>query len=160
MKVFRFLFVVILLGFAATMARADGIDPKITIGGGGSCAAQSLTSTTQSFTGLTTGCQIDFTNNIGGGDEFEELGTTLFKIVVNVTSGFTGQLSCAALEGSIFTTNVEASTSTACVFDTTNGEIGFAPTAVLSLQFDNDPTNPNGGNFANNSVDNVRPRAS
>src|SRR5215475_14791009 len=84
MKAFRLLFVIIILGFAATMARADGIDPKITIGGGGSCAAQSLTSTTQSFTGLTTGCQIDFTNNIGGDDDddFDDLGTTLFKIVV------------------------------------------------------------------------------
>jgi len=148
MKAFRLLFVVILLGFAATMARADGIDPKITIGGGGSCAAQSLTSETQSFTGLSTGCQIDFTNNIGNDDEFEELGVTLFKIVVNVTSGFTGTLSCGTFAGTIFVVDTEASTATSCTFLAPNG---FAPGNTLSLQFDNDPNG--GGGFNNNSVD-------
>src|SRR5215470_15111628 len=145
MKAYRLLFVMVVLGFAATLARADGVDPKITIGGGGSCAAQSLTSTTQSFTGLSTGCQIDFTNNIGGGDEFEleDFGTTLFKIVVNVTSGFTGTLSCGTFEGSIFIVDTEATTATSCTFLAPNG---FAPGAVLSLQFDNDPGGAGGFN--------------
>jgi hypothetical protein len=145
MKAFRFLFVMALLGFAVTIARADTVDPKITIGGGGSCAGNSLTSTTQSFTGLSTGCQIDFTNNIGSDDEF---GVTLFKIVVNVTSGFTGALSCGTFEGSIFTVDLEASTANSCTFVT---DTGFASGNVLSLEFDNDPSG--GGGFNNNSVD-------
>ena len=145
MKAFRYLLVILVAAFAVSIARADGVDPKITIGGGGSCAAQSLTSETQSFTGLSTGCQIDFTNNISDDSEF---GVTLFKIVVNVTSGFTGTLSCGTFEGSIFVVDTEATTATSCTFLAPNG---FASGNTLSLQFDNDPSG--GGGYNNNSVD-------
>jgi PEP-CTERM motif len=146
MKAYRLLLLVLIGGFAATIARADGVDPKITIGGGGSCDARSLESETQSFTNLSTGCQIDFSNNIFDG----EFGVTLFKLVVNVTSGFTGTLSCAALEGSIFTVDSEATTANSCTYVTDTGfHNGDAP---ISLQFDNDPNG--GGGFTGACTDN------
>src|SRR5215470_12167296 len=134
MKAFRLLFVVMLLGFAATMARADVIDPQITVGGGGSCASQSLTGLTESFTGLTTGCMIDFTNNISG--------TTLFEIVVNITSPFIGPLSCIIGSGSPFT-NGFVSSPTSCTFtapvDDDDDHVvdgGLPPGGIFSLTFD------------------------
>ena len=145
MKALRYLLVILVAAFAVSIARADTVDPKITIGGGGSCAAQSLTSETQSFSNLSTGCQIDFTNNIGAEDE---LGVTLLKIVVNVTSGFTGTLSCGAFEGSIFVVDTEATTATSCTFLAPNG---FAPGNTISLQFDNDPNG--GGGFTGACTD-------
>src|ERR1051325_9878959 len=155
MKMTRFLLIALVLGFAAVAAKADGVDPRITIGGGGSCEGFSLTSLTQAFTDLPVGCQIDFTNNIpneNDDNQFNELdesgGVTLFKLVVNVASGFTGTLSCAQFEGSIFTVDTEASTATSCTFLAPNG---FAPGNTLSLQFDNDPNGA--GGFNNNSVD-------
>ncbi len=148
MKAYGLLLLVLIGGFAATIARADGVDPKITIGGGGSCDARSITSETQSFTNLSTGCQIDFSNDISSGDD--EFGVTLFKLVVNVTSGFTGTLSCAASEGSIFTVDSEATTASSCTFVTETGfHNGGAP---ISLQFDNDPNG--GGGFTGACTDN------
>ena len=145
MSLTRWLLIVLVLGFAGAVAKADtAVDPKITIGGGGSCDSHSLTSETQSFTDLSTGCPIDFTNNIPDG----EFGDTLFKIVVNVTSAFTGTLSCGALEGSIFFVDSEATTATSCTF---LSEGGFGQGQTMSLQFDNDPNG--GGGFNNNSVD-------
>lgn len=138
MKAFRLLMLVLVAGFAATIARADVVDPQITIGGGGSCAAQSLTSLTQSFTGLTTGCMIDFTNNIPNG-EFG--GITLFQIVVNITSPFDGPLSCIIGTGSPFTLGF-VSSPTSCTFTVpveTELELeggGLPPNGVFSLTFD------------------------
>jgi PEP-CTERM motif len=148
MKMARFLLIALVVGFAAVAAKADGVDPKITIGGGGSCDARSITSETQSFTNLSTGCQIDFSNDISSGDN--EFGVTLWKLVVNVTSGFTGTLSCAALEGSIFTVDSEATTANSCTYVTDSGfHNGGAP---ISLQFDNDPAG--GGGFTGACTDN------
>lgn len=145
MKAFRLLLLVLVAGFAATMVRADGVDPRITIGGGGSCDARSITLLTQTFDNLSTGCQIDFSNDIPGG----EFGVPLFKLVVNVTSGFTGTLSCAALEGSIFTVDTEASTATSCTFVTSTGF--FHGDLPISLEFDNDPNG--GGGFTGACTD-------
>ena len=151
MKAFRLLFVIIILGFAATMVRADGIDPKITIGGGGSCSENSLTSLTQSFTGLATGCLNDITNNTG---------QTLFEVVVNVTSAFTGQLSCAIGSNSPFTSFVQTSATSCTFFVPTDDELeefsgglpsGQGSVSTFSLTFDNDPGGA--GGFNNNSVD-------
>jgi len=74
-------------------AKANVVDPKIALGPTGSCVSTENnplqeTSLTQSFTGLQTGCINDFQNEIGGG-------VTLDKLVVNVTSPFTGTISCA-----------------------------------------------------------------
>lgn len=145
MKAYRLLLLVLIAGFAATIARADGVDPRITIGGGGSCDSRSITSETQSFTNLSTGCQIDFSNQIFDG----EFGVTLFKLVVNVTSGFIGTLSCGAFEGSIFTVDQEATTANSCTFVTDTGFHNDG--APISLQFDNDPTG--GGGFTGACTD-------
>jgi PEP-CTERM motif len=140
MKIARFFLIALVLGFAAVAAKADGVDPKITIGGGGSCDARTLESETQSFTNLSTGCQIDFSN---------QTDVTLFKLVVNVTSGFIGTLSCAALEGSIFTVDSEATTANSCTYVSETGfHNGGKP---ISLQFDNDPTG--GGGFTGACTD-------
>ena|ERR1700676_127761 len=73
--------------------KADVVDPKIALGPTGSCASTENnplqeTSLTQSFTGLQTGCINDFQDEIG-----REV--TLHKLVVNITSPFTGTISCA-----------------------------------------------------------------
>ena len=141
MRVTRWFLVLLVIGLAATVANADPVDPKITIGGGGSCQSFSLDSLTQSFTGLQTGCLIDFTNNIGSGDDEE--GTFLTQIVVNVTSGFDGPLSCEIGEGSPFNTAV-LSSATSCTFSfVSNPELfsllttgGVGPGGVFSLTFD------------------------
>src|SRR5262249_20202926 len=153
MKAFRLLFAVMLLGFAGTIARADAVDPRITIGGGGSCSENSLGALTQSFTGLATGCLNDFTNNTG---------FTLFEVVVNVTSGFTGQLSCAIGSGSPFTLFTQTATSCTFFVPSDDDELEFLESlgglpsgqgklSTFSLTFDNDPNG--GGGFNNNSVD-------
>lgn len=140
MRVTRWLLILLVIGFASVVAKADtAVDPKITIGGGGSCAAQSLTSETQSFSGLTTGCLIDFTNNISNDDE----GETLFQLVVNVTSPFEGPLSCDIAEGSPFN-NGFASSATSCTFNNIILEsfvssfdaTGWGPGQTISLTFD------------------------
>lgn len=141
MKFARLLIILLVVGFAAVAAKADVVDPKITIGGGGSCDAQSLTSLTQSFSGLTTGCLIDFTNNVSNDDEEE--GITLFQIVVNVTSAFEGPLSCEVGEGSPFN-NGFVSSATSCTFNSIVPDFffnelitsGLGPGKTFSLTFD------------------------
>ncbi len=146
MKAFRLLFVVILVGFAATIARADTVDPKITIGGGGSCSSINLTSFTQAANGLDTSCTTDFVNQITSDDE----GVTLTQIVVNVTSAFDGILSCATAADSPFFGETTGTNS--CTFfvqtifletallDTTSctPNSGLAPGCKFGLTFDNE----------------------
>lgn len=88
MKFSRFLVVAAIL--AVAMAVAGGaaqaqtlVDPKIVLGGTGSCAQESMTSETQSFESIPTGCEVDFTNNINS----ENGGQTLFSLVVTVAGG-------------------------------------------------------------------------
>lgn len=98
MRILRIFLPVCLLLIGASAAFADGTppDPRTTMGGGGSCSGPfSETALTQSFTGLQTGCIIDFTNNISVGPTPIDLTT----LVVNVTSAFTGTLSCAVVTG-------------------------------------------------------------
>src|SRR5215475_9197227 len=136
MKSLRLLIPVLVLGFAATIARADLVDPKITIGGGGSCALQSLTDLTQSFGAIDTSCTTDFQNNITNDDE----GVTLDHIVVNVTSAFSGPLSCVADESSPFQV-ATVSSATSCTFTAVvpiEGPFGLGPGNIFSLTFDNE----------------------
>jgi len=142
MRVTRWFLVLLVVGFAAAVASADPVDPKITIGGGGSCQSFSITSLTQSFTGLQTGCLIDFQNNIGlDDDEFEE-GVTLNQLVVNVTSPFDGPLTCEIGEGSPFNNGVTSS-PTSCTFNniiitllSSLTQNGVGPGQIFSLTFD------------------------
>ena len=95
MRILRLFLPVCLLLIGTSAALADGApDPKITMGGKGSCTDSPFIedSLTQSFIGLQTGCVNDFTNSIPS-DEFES-GITLDHLVVNVTSPFTGAISC------------------------------------------------------------------
>lgn len=136
MKSFRLLLLILVVGFAATIARADLVDPKITIGGGGSCALQSVDSLTQSFGGIDTSCTTDFQNNITNDDE----SVTLDHIVVNVTSAFSGPLSCVADETSPFQ-NAVVSSPTSCTFSAIvpiEGPFGLEPGGIFSLTFDNE----------------------
>ena len=135
----RWLLVLILLGLSSTAALADGVpDPKATMGGGGTCAGTetfSETSFTQSFTGLQIGCENDFQNNIlVGGD-----GVTLNMLVVNITSAFTGTLTCAIFEGSPLSGFTPTGSSpTSCTYSRLEGDPGIGSGAIYSLQFDND----------------------
>jgi|SRR5215475_1422703 len=143
MRLTRWLLIVLVLGFAGAVAKADtAVDPKITIGGGGSCQSFSIDSLTQSFTGLQTGCLIDFQNNIGSDDDEFEEGVTLNQIVVNVTSPFDGPLSCEIGEGSPFNNGV-VSSPTSCTFNniiitllSSLTQNGVGPGQVFSLTFD------------------------
>jgi len=90
MKFSRFLLVAAILTVACTVvggvAQAQSlVDPKIVLGGTGSCAATEdnplqQTSLTQTFTGLETGCKNDFQNSL----DSEQ---TLFTLVVTVAGG-------------------------------------------------------------------------
>jgi hypothetical protein len=87
MKKFCYLFALLALAtFSVSSASANPIDPKVGLGGGGSCASFSQTSL--SFTtSVPTGCIVDFTNNIPG--------LTMTNLIVTINSAFTGVLSCA-----------------------------------------------------------------
>jgi len=66
-------------------ASANPIDPKVGLGGGGSCASFNQSASQMTLT-VPTGCIVDFTNNI--------FGTTLDWLVVTINTPFTGPLSC------------------------------------------------------------------
>lgn len=91
MKTLGFVVVLVLaLSFAsAAQATPAPIDPKIGLGGGGSCASLSQDTSEQTYT-LTSaelGCIVDFTNNIPN--------TTLTFLTVTINTAFSGALSCA-----------------------------------------------------------------
>jgi hypothetical protein len=96
MKITRLVLPACILLLAAGGALADSHDPKIVMGGGGSCQSFIETSLTQTFTGVETASApdcpsglVDFTNEINDGT------VTLDLLVVNVDTPFTGVLSCA-----------------------------------------------------------------
>jgi len=134
MKPLRFFLSACLLLMGASAAFADAVppDPKITMGGGGSCQNFSETSLTQTFIGVQTGCLVDFTNNITSND----VGVTLHTLVVNVLTPFSNAISCALGPGSplnSFTPN--GSSPTSCTFfDVTPTSI--TPGLTYSLTFE------------------------
>jgi hypothetical protein len=77
-----------LLALSAVFAsgvNANPIDPKVGLGGGGSCASFSTSSLELTIT-VPTGCIVDFTNNI---PNFE-----MTNLIVTINTAFTGALSC------------------------------------------------------------------
>ena len=68
MKIMRLLLPAFILLVAATTAFADSYDPRVKMGGGGSCGSEFITSVTETFTITPSeiGCPVDFTNCIGG----------------------------------------------------------------------------------------------
>jgi PEP-CTERM motif len=90
MKKLSYLFVLCaLIVLCARVTQATPVDPKIGLGGGGSCASFSQNTSSQSFTlgAGQLGCIVDFTNNIPG--------ATLTFLTVTVNTPFAGLLSCA-----------------------------------------------------------------
>jgi hypothetical protein len=147
MKVLRIILPVALFLTCVNLAFADGApDPRITLGGGGSCASFDQTSLTQSFHITTLGCLVDFTNDITNDDE----GVTLNLLVVNVTSAFSGPLTCDVSEGAPFNSGTTSS-PTSCTFQNqilieshvpAISDSGISPGETYSLTFD-----PNFGSF-------------
>jgi len=148
MKIMRLLLPAFILLVAASTAFADSYDPKVKMGGGGSCGSEFITSVTETFTITSSeiGCPVDFTNCIGGtviegSCSFGEETTTLFHEDVNLPpSAFTpaGSLTCESVEGTVFGAP-PATFPDACMFTAPSGSSGFTPTgpdSVFSLEFD------------------------
>ena len=144
MRILRLFLPVCLLLIGASAALADGApDPKITMGGRGSCTDSPFIedSLTQSFTGLHTGCVNDFTNSIPS----DELGITLDHLVVNVTSPFTGPISCDVTDTNdggpspLHGFTPDGSSPTSCRFFALGGDPGdpgITPGFTYGLFFD------------------------
>jgi hypothetical protein len=148
MKIMRLFLPAFILLVAASTAFADSYDPKVKMGGGGSCASEFITSVTETFTITSSeiGCPVDFTNCIGGtviegSCSLGEETTTLFHEDVNLPpSAFTpaGSLTCESVEGTVFGAP-PATFPDACMFTAPSGSAGFTPTgsnSVFSLEFD------------------------
>ena len=149
MKITRLLLPACILLVAASTAFPDS-DPKIVMGGHGSCQSFLETSLTQTFhvETETGGCMggVDFTNCIGleviegtcsptSGD-----GRTLDLLVVNVDTPFMGQLSCA-----LATTGIPSplntaflSSPTSCTFEDETKIESIPPVGGYNLNFLND----------------------
>jgi len=86
MRKLCYLFALVALSVVfASSASANPIDPKVGLGGGGSCGSFNQSASQMTLT-VPTGCIVDFTNNI--------FGTTLDWLVVTINTPFTGPLSC------------------------------------------------------------------
>ena len=131
----------LLIGASAAFADGSTPDPKVVMGGGGSCQSFSEDSLTQSFEGVMTGCVVDFTNNITSDDE----GVTLEMLVVNIDTPFSGALSCGLGSGSPLTGTPVVSSPTSCTFQDPTELYSIYPGTTYSLSF----INPNavGGGF-------------
>jgi len=87
MRKLCYLFALVALSVAfASSASANPIDPKVGLGGGGSCASFNQATIELTIT-VPTGCIVDFTNMIPG--------ATLDNLIVTINTAFTGLLSCA-----------------------------------------------------------------
>ena len=145
MKITRVTLTVCLLLVGAGAAFANTIDPRITAGGGGSCASDIITSLTETFTITSSeiGCPVDFTNCIGGeviegSCSLGEETTSLFHEDVNLPpSAFTppGSLTCASVGGPF--SGTFATFPDACMFTAPPDSSGLTPGSIFSLQFDN-----------------------
>ncbi|MGB2679009.1 MAG: PEP-CTERM sorting domain-containing protein [Candidatus Acidiferrum sp.] len=146
MRTLRLFLPACLLLVGANIALAQGsTDPKIVMGGGGSCQSFDETSLTQTFTNVETGCVVDFTNQIKSG-ESEVPNVILDLLVVNVDTPFTGALSCALGAGAPLLGTPTVSSPTSCTFQDPPQEIlSIDPGTTYSLSF----VNPNaiGGGF-------------
>src|SRR6266852_980492 len=70
----------------ASSASANPIDPKVGLGGGGSCASFNQAAIELTIT-VPTGCIVDFTNMVPG--------LTMTNLIVTINTAFSGLLSCA-----------------------------------------------------------------
>lgn len=101
---------------AGSPARADGlVDPKILLGGGGSCTNQNQVSLTESFT-VDANCINDFKNLVTSGGH----GVTLDNLVVTISGG-PFAITCGLANGAALTAT-PIQTSTGCIFSLPNDE--------------------------------------
>ena len=140
MKIMRLLIPTFILLVAASTAFPDSSDPKVVMGGGGSCQSFIETSLTQTFhvETETGGCVggVDFTNEINDGT------VTLDLLVVNVDTPFMGKLSCElAPTGSPLNTAF-LSSPTSCTFkgegEDEEESPSIPPGGLYNLNFLND----------------------
>ena len=136
MKITRLLLPACILLVAASGAFADSSDPKVRMGGTGSCESFTETSLTQTFDVKTEtgGCVggVDFTNEINDGT------VTLDLLVVNIDTPFMGKLSCDLATGSPLNTAF-LSSPTSCTFKGEDEEgASIPPGGLYNLNFLND----------------------
>jgi len=130
MKIMRLVLPAFVLLVAATTALPTSLttsDPKVVMGGGGSCQSFIETSLTQTFFGVRTGCMVDFTNDITVNGE----PVTLNLQVVNINTPFTGGLTCEVGEGSPLN-SASTSSPTSCTFSASDA---ITPGLTYSLSF-------------------------
>src|SRR5271155_3913136 len=130
----------LLLGVNAAFADGTPPDPKITMGGSGSCQSFDETSLVQEFDNLDTGCMVDFTNEI----TFQGVPVSIFTLIATVDTSFGGVLTCALAEGAPLDV-VSQPSANSCRFSS-SGDANIGGGVVYSLEFDNDPSGP--GAFA------------
>jgi len=130
MKITRLLLPAYILLVAASSAFPQSNDPKMVMGGGGSCQNFTETSLTQTFTGVDTGCIVDFKNEINDGT------VTLDLLVVNMDTAFTGPLSCGLGPNSPLNTAL-LSSPTSCTFEDETELQSIYPGSTYSLTFVN-----------------------
>jgi len=132
--ILSFLAVALFLSCLGSVAKADGTDPTVGLGGSGTCPGTttfSENSFTQAFTGLQTGCINDFQNNINDGT------VILDTLVVNITSAFSGQITCALLAGApLSSTTPNGSSPTSCTFFDATLIGSITPGQIYGLTFD------------------------
>lgn len=142
MRMLRLFLPLCLFLIVANAAFADGTpDPRIVLGGGGSCTVTpfSENTLTQSFHALPTGCINDFTNNI----LVDGTPIDLTTLVVNVTSAFTGTLSCAVVTSdeeanpSPLTGTPVASASACAFYARGDSDESISNGSTYGLEFDN-----------------------
>jgi hypothetical protein len=92
MKISRFLILAALAlvcGLSGRVAKADTLDPKVGLGGGGSCGdAVTLTNTTEELTITNFGCVVDFFNTAA-------IATSVTVTLNRAITPFAGTVSCA-----------------------------------------------------------------
>jgi hypothetical protein len=145
MRILRLIISACLALICANVVFADGAtDPKVRMGGGGSCQTFTQTSLTETFTHVETvtgGCVggVDFIDEV----TMDDVAIPLFIQVVNIDTAFTGALSCDTAEGSPLS-GATVSSRTSCTFSEEEGNPGIQPGVPYSLSFLNDPS---GGSF-------------
>ncbi len=107
--ILSFLAVALALLFTGSFAKANTVDPRVDMGGGGTTCPGSnvtLTNLSQSFEGIQTGCVFDITSMVG----------TLTSLTVTISDAFVGQGTVGNLT---------------CGFGTVSD--GFGPTSPFSV---------------------------